>query len=171
MKKFILALSILVGLPCYAATTNVSTQAKATLSSSCQVQLADINLGTITPGEPSSSGTTQVNIRCTKGTPYSWYPSFRQAGWDCPFLTGKNSGDKMYYMFYYANQYQVYTSNMDVNPATSTGTGDWTQSPLQAFVQPNQSYSTCPRKPSNPGFNPFVTPDVYSDSNTIVINF
>lgn len=170
MKKFILALSIFIGVPCFATTNaNTTTQAKATLSSSCQVQLTDINLGTITPGEPSSSGTTQVNIRCTKGTPYSWYPSFRQAGWDCPFLTGKNSGDKMYYMFYYANHYQVYTSNMDVNPATGTGT--WEQAPLQAFVQPNQSYSTCPRKPTNAGFNPFVTPDVYSDSNSIVINF
>lgn len=171
MRSLFLLVSLFLCHNSFAQTTTSNIQTSAVLSGSCQVQTSDINIGAITPGQASSSGSTQVNVKCTKGTSYSWFPTFRQAGWDCPFLTGQNSNEKIYYMFFYDNHYQVYTSPMSANPVVGIGTGNWKNESLQVFVQPNQNYSTCPRQPSNPGFNPFVTPDSYSDSNTILLNF
>lgn len=154
-----------------AGNLTVNTQATSQIAASCSVNSGNITIGTIIPGTPSSSGQTQVNVLCTKGTVYSWYPSFRQAGWDCPFLTGAISSDHIYYMFYYDGHYQVYTSQMNVNPHTAVGNGAWQSAPLLAYIQPNQSYGPCPTKPVNPGYNPYVTPDNYSDNDSIILNF
>lgn len=174
MRKIILILSLFLGIniASYASTLNSTQKATATLTGSCQVKANDLVIGSIIAGQPSSSGTSQVSVLCTKGTTYSWYPNFRQVGWDCPFLTGAVSGEKIYYMFKVNGVFQVNTQpSPSGTSASGTGTGDWNNFTLEAYIQPNQSYSPCPRKPTNPGFNPFVTPDNYSDTDTIVLTF
>lgn len=175
MKKWAAMFSFLVlltlSLQSRAGTVKVSTNATATLAGSCTVNAGNIAIGALAPGTPSSSGSSQVGVLCTKGTAYSWYVEFRQDGWDCPFITGAVSKDTIYYMFYYDNHYQVYTSPANGNPHTGIGTGFLQTAPLYAYIQPNQSYAPCPRKPVNPGYNPFATPDTYSDSDWIVLNF
>ena len=170
--KTILSLSLCVvaimgSMKVNAANSVGVLKTNATLAPACAVQVANINLGSLIPGHASSTASSDFQITCTKSTAYTTTLNFSQYGTDCFFLLGANSGDKFYYGVTLNGSAQGNTTHV-----AGTGTGNAQTLTYSAIVQSGgSSYSTCPRTVANPGFNPYVTPDTYSDTVQYEVDF
>jgi spore coat protein U-like protein len=161
-----------------AGTSTTNTKATATLAAMCNISMQNFSFGNITPGQPSSSATASLTAQCTKGSSYNITFLYHIWGTDCTYLTGTNSGDRFYY--YLTSSTNVYVGNT-VNQ-TEKGTGSTQVFNYVAVVQPAtapgwSNYSVCrgavqgTYAPKNPGFNPYVTPDNYTDTNQVQITY
>lgn len=184
LKRTLVSLSILtfanLALPSYsfAGTSTSNTKATATLAAMCNISMQNFSFGNITPGQPSSSATASLTAQCTKGSSYNITFLYHAWGSDCTYLQGVNSGDRFYY--YLTSTSNLYVGN-NVNQ-TETGTGSTQTFNYVAQVQPSSTpawsnYSVCHGAvydgyaPKNPGFNPYVTPDNYTDTNQVQITY
>ena len=152
------------------------------MAPSCAVTASDIDIGTIIPGQASSSGTGTMTVKCTKSTAYTYYVGFRQWGTDCGYLEGKNYGDRILYSIK-----NLQTGNDGVQPNqvnNYSGTGLYNVAGTGMGTQQNLSFRiglqtagidfgicTTPIKSPGVGYNPFVTPDVYSDTLVFGIKY
>jgi spore coat protein U-like protein len=161
-----------------AGTSTTNTKATATLAAMCNISMQNFNFGTITPGQASSTATASLTALCTKGSTYNITFLYHVWGQDCSYLKGANSGDRFYY--YLTTTSNLYVGN-NVNQ-TETGTEATQTFNYMAQVQPSSTpawsnYSGCygavysGYMPKNPGSNPYVTPDNYSDTNQVQITY
>lgn len=85
--------SIMMDTTVHAGNTNASTQATATLASSCQISAQNVNFGLINPQTASGgvSASSNMNVFCTKGSSYT-------IGLAYGGVYGKGSGSTNYYV-------------------------------------------------------------------------
>lgn len=173
--KYIMIMAILglqLNNPVWAETTTNNVKSTASLSGKCEVTANNINLGEIIPGQASSSATSNFTVKCTKSTSFRYYVGITQWGYDCMYLSGQNKGDKILYAVkdlqtntIAANNYTG-TANGGYS-TTSVGTGNIQTLSFKAEIQTKDfDFSVCASKIQSPGigYNPFVTPDTYSDT-------
>lgn len=153
-------LSIQSAMAASPATANM--QVKTTIAPSCFLDVADINLGTITPNIQGgfAVNNTHIKITCTKGTVYS---VIRQSSdtLNNPGETGKmvgksssptSSEDKLDYLVFNEEQ-EVWP--VDQVGITSQGIGQEHSHQITIKVPLNQ----------------YIKADTYSDNMTIFINY
>lgn len=160
-----------------ATGTNKST---ASLAGKCEITSTDLNFGEIIPGATSSVATGTFNVKCTKSTSYQYYIGNSQWGIDCPYMSGKNSGDRIV-VGIKDLQINNFTANNNSGTGGSngtlvsrTGTGTTENISFQAIIQSQyrdsfgRTFVGCATTYKAPGvgYNPYVTPDVYSTTMT-----
>lgn len=171
MKKAITITTLLcTSISCFAATEVSTTKASAQLSNSCQISVSNISIGEIKPGEASATGSAPFTIKCTKSTAYRYYIGYWQWGVDCSYLEGDKTKDRILYGILNKTTGESLANNMTGTAPTGlfnngTGDGQVQRIELQATIQPTWGGSTCPTPYIAPGkgFNPFASPDNYSD--------
>lgn len=159
----------------FADNVNNVTKSTATLSAKCEVSVSDANFGTIVPGQASSTTTTTFTTKCTKGTSFSYWIGIRQWGTDCSYMSGKNSGDRIMYNVTNLQNGVVGANNIagtgGGSKTTTTGTGVEQLLNFKWIINPSGSY-TCPTGVKGIGnTNPYVTPDIYSDTVTFAVSY
>lgn len=174
MKKTIITICALAVSSLSYAQSNTSKtfSAKSTLAAKCEIKSANINIGTIVGGQPSSSGSNTFSIKCTNKTPYQYYVGNWQWNIDCTYLEGANKKERLRYGIH-----NLTTPTYMVNNTTGNGAGGVLVSGmgegieknivLQATINPSDQASwVCPTEMKFPGAgkNPYVAADTYSDN-------
>jgi spore coat protein U-like protein len=148
----------------FAGSTSASTQASATIGQTCSVSANDVDFGELTPGSTSPTVTQNIAILCTKGTTYSYNITYSSNDYatGIAHMSGAKYGDSIYY--YMSNHSGGYFSgaNND-NAVTGTGTGNWVNDTTTAHA-----YGTAGNISST---LPFVHPDSYSDTISLVLTY
>lgn len=140
------------------ATANMQVQ--TTIAPSCVLDVADINLGTITPNIQGgfAVNNTHIKVTCTKGTAYS---VIRQSSdtLNKPGETGKmvgkssiSSEDKLDYLVFNEEQEEWHVDHVGI---TAQGMGQEHSHQITIKVPLNQ----------------YIKADTYSDNMTIFINY
>lgn len=122
-------------------------------------------------GQVSSTANSTFSVKCTKNTTYSFGLNYSQYGTDCSYLLGKNNGDKAYYAIFY-NSVSLANAQSNNVSQSSTGNGSLQNFNFIGVIQSGLlNYSSCKSHPTNAGYNPYVTPDNYSDTVTFRISY
>lgn len=147
-----------------AATATATFQVKMTIQKSCGVvagSASDINLGTVSSSAVNTSGTSNINVTCSKTTPYfiGLAPSnANTAGAGVMSGTGTNL-DKVPY------QLNSVSASGPVwgNTATATTVGNGVSGTGNGSAQAIPVFATAP--------NANFTPDSYADTVTVTVNY
>lgn len=184
--KLLSALSLVVSsafislapLNAYAGTSTANAKATATLAGTCAISATNANFGTITPGQASSTTTATLSVQCTKNTAYGMTMLWHAWGTSCGWMTGATHGDHILYSQTFpgktvaAANTQADLGNTNSQPETGTGAmQNWT---FNFAIQPSTTNwaAVCPGYTvNNAGYNPYVTPDNYSDTNSFQVTF
>lgn len=183
MKKLLLLLLGVMSQITLASNSTGTNKSTATLSGKCEITATDLNFGQIIPGAVSSEATGTFNVKCTKSTTYQYYIGNSQWGTDCPYMSGKNSGDRIVVGI---KDLQINNFTANNNSGTGgangtlvsrTGTGSTESLSFQAIIQSQyrdsfgRTFSSCATTYKAPGvgYNPYVTPDIYSGTMTFGI--
>lgn len=145
------------------AQNTVSTKATAQLAAACQIFAANIDLGEMIPGQTASSSTANFSVKCTRSTALKYYIAYRQYGWDCAFLEGANKKDRVLYGIRDMQTNGAAANNI-LTPIVANG--DLQLLSFKAEIQPLWGGNACPTpyKAPGKGYNPYITPDDYSDN-------
>jgi spore coat protein U-like protein len=138
------------------STANMQTTANVT--SSCQLDTwTNVNFGNISVSETNYQANQAFNVVCTKGSTWTVQVGAGNGLQTNRYMLGANSNDKLYYNLYTDTTYT--TIYGDGTQATSTfsgtGSGQAQTNIIQVKMAPGQ----------------FVTPDNYSDTITLTINY
>lgn len=171
MKFFLAFIFMLASLHSFATSNTISTTTKttATLSSTCYVQTQNISFGTIVPGQSSSVANGTMTVLCTKNTSYNMTLLFPEYGHDCTYMAGISHGDRINYGTWLGSVGGTVLSN--ANYISEVGTGANQNYTFFSEINPNVSYAGCPTQTPNPGYNPYSTPDNYTDTVTFSIAY
>lgn len=156
----------LVSTSTYAGTTTGSTKATATLSSYCTISSTDVNFGAYTPGSANRAGrygvipgNTTITVMCTNKTPYNVYGQtyLSDETWHMKGATAGNTDVLQYAAWLSSDYYSGWfgAGYSGTNHISGTGTGS------------NQTYTVY----FGIYTQAYVTPDSYSDTYTMTLNY
>jgi spore coat protein U-like protein len=143
----------------FAATTTATTQAKATLGSTCYMAMSTISFGALQPGTSGASTSGTLTMLCTKNSSYSVVLTYSAADYQASQaqMRGTKTSDAINYDL--------------VNPQTGglmggvNGTNDYIHG---TGTGANQDYTIGAKII---GSVPYVTPDNYSDTATFTLSY
>lgn len=154
---------LLAGSQADALTATTTFQVTATVLKTCQVNAATLAFGNYTPGAGTVSGTTTVNVLCTKTTPYT------------VALNAGSTGGSTFAQRLLANgvntlQYNLYTTN---TYATVWGDGSGTtatQAGAGAGLATANALTVFGQLPDN-ATNQNAVPGAYTDTITVTVTY
>ena len=146
-----------------ALTATTTFQVTATVLKTCSVNAATLAFGNYTPGSGTLSGTTTVNVLCTKTTPYTVALNAGTTGGStfAQRLLG-NGANTLQYNLYTTNTYATVWGDGSGTTATQAGVGAGlaTASALTVFGQ----------LPDN-ATNQNAVPGAYTDTITVTVTY
>lgn len=155
--------ALLAGVNANAATTTTSFLVSATVLKACLVSAGAFNFPNYTPGLGAVTGSSGINVNCTKTTPFTvaLNAGTTAGGTFVQRLLG-NGANTLQYNLYTTNTYATVWGDGGGATATQPGTG----SGLGTAV-PFTVYGQLPDSPANQSAAPLT----YTDSITVTVTF
>lgn len=172
MKKVLLFIVLGFNQQLFAAATNATNKATASLVASCSIKSEDLTFGNISLINDTFSS-ANITSMCTKGTVYkvgvdlgsggTGTSSMKYAyGGYVRFMKGKNSSDKLAYNVFQDNSYSQIFGGIGAwgggqgypVVANLVGTGSTQITTMYGALAPQ-----------------FVTPDIYQENTTVSVQF
>ena len=142
----------------YATTSSSNLAANATLAGACQLSISDFNFGTITPGTFPNI-TNNLDILCSKDIAFVVKMNFSTPN---SYMIGKEHGDFLYFVLFAMNTGNIISPSSPTMMSVPNSTGTKASYPIMAVITDSDFKSMA---------TPYVTPDNYSTSIQVVIQY
>ena len=155
--------ALLAGGPVSAATTTTTFQVSATVLKTCSVAATALAFGNYTPGAGQATGTSTVNVFCTKTTPFTvaLNGGATTGGTVAQRLLGLGANTLQYNLFT-TNAYATVWGDGTGTSVTQSGAGAGLGSAVGLTV-----YGQLPDNATNQG----AVPGAYTDTITVTVTY
>jgi spore coat protein U-like protein len=146
-----------------ASTASTTFQVSATVVKTCSVNAAALAFGNYTPGVGAISGTTTINVLCTRTTPFtvSLNGGTTTGGTVAQRLLA-NGANTLQYNLYTSNTYATVFGDGTGTSATQSGTGSGVATANTLTV-----YGQLPDNATNQN----AVPGAYTDTVTVTVTY
>ncbi|MBS0394923.1 MAG: spore coat U domain-containing protein [Proteobacteria bacterium] len=147
----------------FAATTTTTFQVQAAVQKACQVNATALNFGNYTPGSGAASGTSTINVLCTKTTGFTVaLNGGSTTGGTVAQRLMANGTNTLQYNLFTTNTYATVWGDNSGTSVTQAGTGNGLGTPVAYTV-----YGQLLDNPTNQN----AVPGNYTDTITVTVTY